>query len=59
MVVVLSTKGRITCRQCNVGCGILYSLPLLHYLVLVPFSLKLSVVIVFLSLLYLFLRGFI
>lgn len=63
MVVVLSTKGRITCRQCNVVCGILYSVPLLHYLVLVPFLSTLSVVIVFLLLLllllYLFLRGFI
>ena len=58
MVVVLSTKGRITCRQCNVVCGNLFSVPLLHYLVLVPFLSKLSVVVVFLLLLYLFLRGF-
>ena len=48
------------CRQCNVVCAILFSVPLLHYLVLVPLLSKLSVVIVFLLLLllYLFLRGF-
>ena len=58
MVVVLSTKGQIMCGQCNVVCGNLFSVPLLHYLVLVPFLSKLSVVVVFLLLLYLFLRGF-
>ena len=46
------------CSSCNVVFGILYSVPFLHYLLLVPFLSKFSVVIVFLLLLYLFLRGF-